>query len=212
MVKFLRTITTILTVSVAVNAFAGCPKTEKDIALEALLDKLWREKRLTVEDMAQVSDCIVIGKVRKLMVRKDESFVYRDRECRIPVPMPEIRTYVTLVPKKFLRKPEGVDPGKKITIRYPGGEVIEGGIGQVSEPNFVGGSPKFDPGQEVLVFLVAVEDGLYYKLVLDGEGEYTVKGGKVFPLHGVHARTDGTGLSVEEVRKRIEKALIKGKK
>ena len=107
--------------------------------------------KLSEEDMANQAGTIVTGTVTSVKSEWNEERT-------------KIFTYITITPSNFLK---GDQPAQEIVIVQPGGEV--GDIGML-----VDGTPVFEEGEEVLLFLNRGRKG-FHRTVGLSQGEFSIQ-------------------------------------
>ena len=107
--------------------------------------------KLSEEDMAHQAGTIITGTVTSVKSEWNEERT-------------KILTYITITPSNFLK---GDQPAQEIVIVQPGGEV--GDIGMLVE-----GTPVFEEGEEVLLFLKRGRKG-FHRTVGLSQGEFSIQ-------------------------------------
>ena len=133
---------------------------------------------ISLDDLVRESQSVLTGNVKAIRCAWNEEKT-------------EIYTYVTI---SVSDRVKGGDGQKEIILRHLGGEVGEIGMG-------VSDAPKFEQGQDVLVFLGPPDDEGVSEVVGACQGKYTIESGQV--LEKKVALTDFLSM-VKAVLKQVE--------
>lgn len=167
---------------------SSAAETEKEHKINLLRAKFRTEKTASIADMDSVSDCVVRGKVKTVTTWIVNGLV---------------ETKIDLAVKRAFRSAYVLCD--ELSVCYAGGTVVSGDVMTVVDVIFVGGTPEFTRGQEVLVFLVAIPGEDCYRLVLDRTAAFSVKNERIYPL----GKADGTGMSIVDLEKRLRKEALR---
>ncbi|HKJ82349.1 MAG TPA: hypothetical protein VJ954_10020, partial [Ignavibacteriaceae bacterium] len=128
-----------------------------------------------IEKLSDQSDLVVVGKVSEIHSKwnKDKSRIYTD---------------VTVDVEEFVK---GGEPGTRIVIKHPGGEV--GGVGE-----WYSYAPKFKTTEEVMLFLHKNKNG-NLNVTKGAEGKFLVK-----KDNAVKTKILENGVSIENIKSMLK--------
>jgi hypothetical protein len=172
---------------------------------------------VTLKELFEMADCVVMGKIEKVKVEKETELlpveVVKERLSKEEKETGEKRmhlleerrklemvyTYALLSPEKWLKN-EGKE--KDVLIQVMGGTSKEDKNGVVLTVfvNYIGGTPVFKKGKKVLVFLEKIEGKPYYRVVCDARGEYVIEKDKIYNIHQKESLMSLKGF-LEEINK-----------
>ncbi|MEW6680757.1 MAG: hypothetical protein AB1297_07070 [bacterium] len=164
--------------------------------LKDLKEKIYHyPAKVTVEDLFQAADCIVMGKVEKVKAKREievipvelikerllkEEEIHGEKRMHLLDEYVKkygkremVYTYIKLIPEKWFKGEEK----KEVVIRVMGGETE----GLIVDVNYIGGTPIFKKKDRVFVFLEKEEP--YFYVLGNRRGEYIIKGNKISNLY-----------------------------
>jgi hypothetical protein len=156
---------------VGVNALAPCATGWPQCPPRQVPLYMRSVDEVTPGDLFAEADRVVLGAVRAVEVRR-----VAEEIPRYPGEW-TIGTCITVAPEMSFR---GNSLDAEIEIRVIGGALESQGITHQVIASYFGGTPRFQEGQRVLVFLKAVESRPYFRMLLGARSQYIVDGDIVY--------------------------------
>jgi hypothetical protein len=150
---------------------------------------------IAVDDLFPLADRVLMGTVANIEVKRIALEELGEKEPGI------VATLVSILPQEYFKLPspatsdeEKIDTQgtyREITVRVYGGEVQEGDLIIGGFATYLGGTPEFETGENVIAFLTRFGESDHFHPVLGQRGKYLVENGVVYnDFLGKEAWTD----------------------